>query len=89
MSDENRDERRHWLDHPKVGDRAFWALVAVCALLLVIEIPLLLVHVRHPHFGWDTFGFYGVFGFAAFFLIVLAGKQLRKVLSRQEDYYDP
>jgi hypothetical protein len=33
-------------------------------------------------------GFYGVFGFAAFWLIVIAGKHLRKVLMREEDYYD-
>jgi hypothetical protein len=82
-------DRKHWLDHPKVGDRAFRILVAVCALLLVIEIPLTLLHYRHPHFGFDTVAFYGVFGFVAFFLIVMAGKQLRKVLKRDEDYYDP
>lgn len=84
------DERRHWLDHPKTGDRAFWALVAVCVLLVLIEIPLALLHYRHPHFGFDGWiGFFGAFGFVAFFLIVLAGKHLRKVLKREEDYYDP
>ena len=36
--------------------------------------------------GW--FGFYAVFDFVTFFLAVLAGKELRKVLMRPEDYYD-
>ena len=79
------DERRYWLDEPRNVDKVFWALAGVCALLLVIE---LFLH-RHPHFGWDAWpGFYGVFGFVAFWCIVIAGKHLRKILMRDEDYYD-
>lgn len=78
-------ERRSWLDEPKNVDRIFWALVAVCAALVVID-PFL--H-RHTHYDWEGWpGFYGVFGFAAFWCIVIAGKHLRKILMRDEDYYD-
>lgn len=85
----NDDEKKYWLDHPKTPDRAFWGLAAVCALLVVGEVVLALLHLRHGHFGFDAWvGFFGVFGFVAFFLIVLAGKHLRKVLMREEDYYD-
>ena len=35
-----------------------------------------------------VFGFYGLLGFIACVVLVLAAKQLRKVLMRPEDYYD-
>ena len=44
---------------------------------------------RHAYSGWEGFpNFYGFFGFAAFWCIVIAGKHLRKILWRPEDYYD-
>jgi hypothetical protein len=79
------DDRRYVLDEPRNRDRLFWGLCAVCGLLLVAE---LLVH-RHPHFGWEAVPFFhAAFGFVAFWCIVIAGKHLRKVLMRDEDYYD-
>lgn len=78
-------ERKYWLDNPRNVDRVFWLLCAVCALLVVID---LLLH-RHVHFGWEgNAGIYGAIGFVAFYLIVLSGKYLRKVLKRDEDYYE-
>lgn len=63
----------------------FRALAVVCGLLLLCE-PL---YHKHGYFAWeDAFGFHAFLGFGAFFLIVMAGKQLRKVLMRDEDYYD-
>ena len=44
---------------------------------------------KHGHFGFEEWiGFHGLFGFVTFFLAVLAGKHLRRVLMRKEDYYD-
>lgn len=44
---------------------------------------------KHPHFSAEEIPvFYGLFGFAAFFFVVLAGAQLRKLIMRPEDYYD-
>lgn len=44
---------------------------------------------RHGHFGEDGIPlFYGIYGFIAFFGLVLVGKQLRKLIMRDEDYYD-
>ena len=78
-------EKRYWLDDRRNLDRVFWILCAVCAGLLVGEF---FVH-RHPHFGWEGWSFfYAVFGFVAFWCIVIAGKHLRKILMRDEDYYD-
>ena len=63
----------------------FRLLVALCALLVILEI----VVSRHPIFGWEGwYGFYAIWGFVSLFGIVLLGKQLRRFVSRREDYYD-
>ena len=55
---------------------------------MLLALSDLVLH-KHGHFGWENFfGSYSVFGFAAFFFIVMAGKQLRKLVMRDEDYYD-
>ena len=79
------NDRKYWLDDPRNVNLLFRLLVVVCGLLIIIDLFLN----RHGHFGWENPpGMYGLIGFAAFFVIVLAGKQLRKVLKRDEDYYD-
>ena len=63
----------------------FPGLLTICIALLVAD----LFYDKHPHFtveGW--FGFYPFVGFVAFFIIVMTGKPLRKLLMRDEDYYD-
>lgn len=80
-----KDDHR-WLDEPRNVTRIVYALFIVCGLLLAAD----LFYDKHPHFsaeGW--FGFYGVFGFVGSFLLVLTAKELRRVLRRDEDYYDP
>lgn len=82
MSDTN-DSRG--LDHPKNRNRVFWLLVIVCAVTFLLDLAVR----RHPHFGWEGVPFfYAIFGFVAFWCIVIAGKHLRKLLWRPEDYYD-
>lgn len=74
---------------PKVANKVFWGLVTVCALLVVIDVGLYFFHGRHTHFaGEEIPGIYGVFGFIAFWCIVIAGKYFRKLVKRDEDYYD-
>lgn len=91
MSEEHPTERapanehRYWLDDSKNVDKVFWGLVGVCAALWAVDFFL---H-RHVHYGWEAWaGFYGVLGFVAFWCLVIAGKYLRKLLMRDEDYYD-
>jgi hypothetical protein len=80
-----KPEKQYWLDEPRNVTLLVRILAAVCILLVASD---LLYH-KHGHFGWETlFGFHGFFGFSSFFLLVLAGKHLRKVLMRDEDYYD-
>ena len=71
---------------PSRGARlAVRLLTAACVVLLFAD----LFYDKHPHFAFEGwFGFYAFFGFVAFFLIVLSGKPLRRLLMRDEDYYD-
>ena len=79
------EEKKYWLDQPGSANKLYWGLVVVCVLLGLGD---LVVH-RHAYFGFDGwFNFYGFFGFAAFWCIVIIGKNLRRFLWRPEDYYD-
>jgi len=82
-----KHEKKDWLDRPRNVKRLIWTLVAVCALLLVLG--LLPMFKDHLHFGFEGWpGFYAVYGFVGFFLLVLTGWPLRKLLGRKDDYYD-
>ena len=80
-----QDEKRYWLDDLRNVDKIVYALYAICGLLLVID-PL--VHKHGPFAIEHWLGFYGIFGFVACVALVLAAKQLRRILMRPEDYYD-
>jgi hypothetical protein len=85
MADKKDDGKKYWLDRPGSVDKVYWALCALCGLLFVADA----FYEKHPHFAVEYwFGFYGIFGFIAFFGLVLLGAQLRKILMRKEDYYD-
>ncbi len=82
---EPQDEPRRWLDEPKNIEWIFRILLATCIALVGVDFFL---H-RHTHFDWEAIpGFYGMFGFVTFWVIVIIGKNLRKILMRPEDYYD-
>jgi hypothetical protein len=39
--------------------------------------------------SWEgLWGFYGLFGFIGIVVLILLAKQLRKLVMREEDYYD-
>ena len=74
---------RSWVE--RNGRLIFGALIGISLGLLAAE----LFYEPHAYFeidGWP--GFYAVFGFAAFVFIVQAGKGLRQLIMRDEDYYD-
>lgn len=78
------DDRR-WLDEPRNVTRIVYGLAALCALALIAD----LFYDKQPHFGADGwFAFYPVYGFAGSVALVLLAKQLRRVLKRDEDYYE-
>lgn len=78
-------EKPHVFDKPRNVKRAIYALYAVCALSAIGD---LIIH-RHVDHPWESlFAFYSVYGFGACVLLVLAAKEMRKVLMRGDGYYD-
>ena len=78
-------EKRYWLDDLRNVNKIVYALYAICAFLLVID-PL--IHKHGPFAIEHWLGFYGIYGFVACVGLVLAAKELRRLLMRSEDYYD-
>jgi hypothetical protein len=78
-------EKKHIFDNPRNVRRVIHALYAACAISFLAEF-FVSRHVDHP---WEAlFGFHAFYGFIACVLLVLAAKEMRKVLMRGEDYYD-
>ena len=78
-------DKRHIFDNPRNVRRVVYALFAICALTFAADF-FVERHVDHP---WEVlFGFYAVYGFVACVVLVLAAKEMRKLLIRKEDHYD-
>lgn len=60
-------------------------LLLACAVLVGLDL-VLHRHVSHPWEG--VFGFYAFYGFIACVLLVLIAKDMRKIVMRDEDYYE-
>jgi hypothetical protein len=89
-----KDEKVYWLDDPANVKRVIrWFFVA-CAVVASLDVVLWWERRQHPdevheHFWIEgTPFFYCWYGLGACVLLVLVAKQLRKVLMRDEDYYD-
>jgi hypothetical protein len=81
------DERSWWqrLDSPRAGRIAFRVLAVVCAGLLVAD----LFYEKHSHYAWENrFGFYAFYGFLGCVFLVLTAREMRRIVRRDEDYYD-
>ena len=80
MTDPTQSTADKWL-----GRMVILLVYLSCIGLFVADF---MIH-KHPHFHLENLpGFYAVFGFVAFIAIVWGGVQLRKLVSRDEDYYD-
>lgn len=76
---------RDWLDEPRNIDLICYAVYAACGLLLAIDI---LVPKHGPFAIEHLFGFYAIFGFAAYVALVILAEGLRLLVARREDYYE-
>ena len=77
--------KQYWLDSSGNVTKLYRGLWALGIVLVVIDLVL------HKHEEFDfaaRFGFYAIYGFFACVALVLAAKQLRRILMRSEDYYD-
>ena len=83
-------EEPRWLDHPENVRKLIQGFWGLCGLVVLFDAAgwAGLYH-RHPHFGVDGYpAFYGIYGLVACVALVLAAKQLRKLVMRPEDYYE-
>ena len=79
------DGRKYWLDNPRNVTRICWVLYVLCALLFAGDA----FYHKHAEFSAEhIFGFYALFGFAAYVGLIFTAKGLRKLIMRKEDYYD-
>ena len=73
------------MDSRAFGARVFWAIAVICAGLVLAD----LFYPRHGHYAAESLvGAYGAYGFVSGVALVLAAVQLRKLVRRDEDYYD-
>jgi len=80
-----KEKRAYWLDDKRNVTKIFWILCLLCGLLIASD---LLYH-RHADFTWEAWiGFYGYYGFFSCVGLVLLAKGLRRILKRDERYYD-
>ena len=80
------EEKLYLFDKPKNVQRLLRGFY-LCCLLLVLAEFVIHRHVVHPWEG--LFAFHAGYGFVACVVLVLAATQMRKLLMRDEDYYEP
>ncbi len=80
-----RGGKKYWLDEMRNVRKIYIGLWIVCFLLVMAD-PLYEKHIEFPI--ERVWGFFGFYGFVSCVLLVLAAKQLRKIVGRGEDYYD-
>lgn len=80
------EEKTYFFDKKDNIQKILYVFYALCALLLGADF---VVH-RHVYHDWENLpGFYALFGFVACVILVLLATQMRKMLMRGEDYYEP
>ena len=79
------DDKKHLLDDPKNVSRLLNFFYVICVILFVLDF---IIHRHTMHSLEQLPGFYAVFGFVAFVVLVVGSILLRKLVMRKEDYYD-
>ena len=79
------NNKKHLFDNPKNVKLVIRALYISCFVLFAMD---LVIH-RHTVHPWESFiGFYAIYGFLACVILVLLARELRKLVMRDEDYYE-
>jgi hypothetical protein len=79
------DDDHRWLDEPRNVTHIVRGLGVLCGLALVADF----FYTKHPHFAVEALpGFYAVYGFTVSMGLVLSAKWLRRLVRRDEDYYE-
>ncbi|MFP6654569.1 MAG: hypothetical protein VCB25_03005 [Myxococcota bacterium] len=78
-------KREWWLDRPSSINLIIGALIVAC-LVSVLADFFYHKHADYPFQEW--IGFDAIFGFVAYVGLITAAKGFRRLLMRDEDYYD-
>ena len=79
------DKKEYYLDKPENIGKILKVFYVICGILVVTDF---IVH-RHIYHDWENVpAFYAIYGFIGCVALVLIAKLMRKVLMREEDYYD-
>ena len=82
---ESQNKNDGWLERPGSVDKVVRAVIGVCLFVVLLDF----FYDKHGHYSWEELpAFYAFFGFISCVLLVVAAKGLRKLLKRDEDYYD-
>ena len=89
------EKRKHFFDDPRNVRLVLRSLYTVCAVVFLLDLVNLGMQLldagelRHAHHAWEHLpGFHAIYGFVACVALVLIAKELRKILMRDEDFYD-
>ena len=78
-------EKKWWLDNPANVKLIVMALAIICVLLFLADF----FYHKHGHFDFEQWpGFYAWYGFLSYCTIVLTAKQIRKLIGRDESFYE-
>lgn len=81
----NEQNKQDFFDKPENIAKILKVFYVICVLLVVADF---IVH-RHIYHDWENIpAFYAVYGFVGCVVLVLIAKLMRKVLMKEEDYYD-
>lgn len=73
-----------WLEKPGSVAKVITALVLACTVVVLADF----FYEKHGHFAEEEVeGFFAMFGFVMFTLLVLAARGLRVLVGEREDYY--
>ncbi len=91
MSEDNNHKQDHDQGHgppsvsPRGVKRILWILFAISAVSVVLD----LTYHKHGHYSFENIiGFHAFYGFVSCVVLVIAATQMRKLVKRDEDYYD-
>ncbi|WP_424947722.1 hypothetical protein [Candidatus Spongiihabitans sp.] len=73
------------------GLKIFFVLCALVTLLDFIVLGFIgpgFINAGHGPHWWNFFGFHSLYGFAACVVLVLVATALRRIVMRDQDYYD-
>ena len=85
------EEKEYWLDKKGNAKKLLIGFYVICVCLFLADLIFLTdLADKKAYHQWENWiGFYPVFGFVEFVLLVLLAKHvLRPLMKRKEDYYD-